>query len=145
MPSTAVLEMKKQQVAALSDRIKNSCAGVVVDYKGITVSDDTQLRHELREAGVHYTVVKNPLLGRAAEAAGLEGLESVLEGTTAIATCDDDYVASARILQKFADGHDNFAIKSGYLDGKVIALDEVIALSKLPSREALLAQIKSCC
>ena len=79
MPSTAVLEMKKQQVAALSDRIKNSCAGVVVDYKGITVSDDTQLRHELREAGVHYTVVKNTLLGRAAEAAGLEGLESVLE------------------------------------------------------------------
>ena len=138
MPSTAVLEMKKQQVAALSDRIKNSCAGVVVDYKGITVSDDTQLRHELREAGVHYT-----LLGRAAEAAGLEGLESVLEGTTAIATCDDDYVASARILQKFADGHDNFAIKSGYLDGKVIALDEVIALSKLPSREAMLAQIAS--
>ena len=67
MPSTAVLEMKKQQVAALSDRIKNSCAGVVVDYKGITVSDDTQLRHELREAGVHYTVVKNTLLGRAAE------------------------------------------------------------------------------
>ena len=136
MPSTAVLEMKKQQVAALSDRIKNSCAGVVVDYKGITVSDDTQLRHELREAGVHYTVVKNTLLGRAAEAAGLEGLESVLEGTTAIATCDDDYVASARILQKFA-------IKSGYLDGKVIALDEVIALSKLPSREAMLAQIAS--
>ena len=63
--------------------------------------------------------------------------------TTAIATCDDDYVASARILQKFADGHDNFAIKSGYLDGKVIALDEVIALSKLPSREAMLAQIAS--
>ena len=135
MPSTAVLEMKKQQVAALSDRIKNSCAGVVVDYKGITVSDDTQLRHDLR--------VKNTILGRAAEAAGLEGLESVLEGTTAIATCDDDYVASARILQKFADGHDNFAIKSGYLDGKVIALDEVIALSKLPSREAMLAQIAS--
>ena len=77
MPSTAVLEMKKQQVAALSDRIKNSCAGVVVDYKGITVSDDTQLRHELREAGVHYTVVKNTLLGRAAEAAGLRSEERV--------------------------------------------------------------------
>jgi len=144
MPSTAVLEMKKQQVAALSDRIKNSCAGVVVDYKGITVSDDTQLRHELREAGVHYTVVKNTLLGRAAEAAGLEGLESVLEGTTAIATCDDDYVASARILQKFADGHDNFAIKSGYLDGKVIALDEVIALSKLPQIASLVVEPIAC-
>lgn len=143
MPSTAVLELKKQQVAALSDRIKNSCAGVVVDYKGITVADDTKLRHELREAGVQYTVVKNTILGRAAEAAGLEGLDPVLEGTTAIATSVDDYVVSARILQKFADDHSNFSIKSGYLDGEVIALEEVIALSKLPSREAMLAQIAS--
>lgn len=143
MPSTAVLEMKKQQVAALSERIKNSCAGVVVDYKGINVEDDTKLRRELREANVEYTVVKNTLLGRAAEAAGLEGLESVLEGTTAIATSTDDYVASARILQKFADGHDNFSIKSGYLDNEVIPLEKIIALAKLPSREVLLATVCS--
>ncbi|MCC8074017.1 MAG: 50S ribosomal protein L10 [Clostridiales bacterium] len=141
MPSTAVLEKKKQMVADLSERIKNSCAGVVVDYKGINVEDDTKLRKELREAGVEYTVVKNSILGRAAQDAGLEGLDSVLEGTTAIATCVEDYVASARILQKYADSHDNFSLKSGYLDGEIISMEKLIALAKLPSREVLLATV----
>lgn len=143
MPSTAVLEKKKQMVADLSERIKNSCAGVVVDYKGINVEDDTKLRRELREAGVEYSVVKNSILGRAAQDAGLEGLDSVLEGTTAIATSADDYVASARILQKYADSHDNFSLKSGYLDGAVISMEKLIALAKLPSREVLLATVCS--
>ena len=143
MPSTAVLEKKKQMVADLSERIKNSCAGVVVDYKGINVEDDTKLRRELREAGVEYTVVKNSILGRAAQDAGLEGIDSVLEGTTAIATSADDYVASARILQKFADSHDNFSLKSGYLDGEIISMEKLIALAKLPSREVLLATVCS--
>ena len=141
MPSTAVLERKKQMVADLSERIKNSCAGVVVDYKGINVEDDTKLRKELREAGVEYTVVKNTILGRAVEDAGLAGLENVLEGTTAIATSADDYVASARILQKFADSHDNFSLKSGYLDGEVISMEKLVALAKLPSREVLLSKL----
>ena len=141
MPSTAVLERKKQMVADLSERIKNSCAGVVVDYKGINVEDDTKLRKELREAGVEYSVVKNTILGRAVEDAGLAGLENVLEGTTAIATSADDYVASARILQKFADSHDNFSLKSGYLDGEVISMEKLVA--KLPSREVLLATVCS--
>ena len=141
MPSTAVLERKKQMVADLSERIKNSCAGVVVDYKGINVEDDTKLRKELREAGVEYSVVKNTILGRAVEDAGLAGLENVLEGTTAIATSADDYVASARILQKFADSHDNFSLKSGYLDGEVISMEKLVALAKLPSREVLIAQL----
>lgn len=143
MPSTAVLEKKKQMVADLSERIKNSCAGVIVDYKGINVEDDTKLRRELREAGVTYTVVKNTILGRAAEEAGLEGLDPVLEGTTAIATSTDDYVAAARILNKYAEDHNNFTIKTGYLDGAVIDNSEVIALAKLPSREVLLATIAS--
>lgn len=143
MPSTAVLEKKKQMVAALSERIKGSCAGVVVDYKGINVEDDTKLRKELREAGVEYTVVKNSILGRAAQDAGLEGLDAVLEGTTAIATSTDDYVASARILQKYADTHNNFSLKSGYLDGEVISMEKLIALAKLPSREVLLATVCS--
>lgn len=143
MPSTAVLEKKKQMVADLSERIKNSCAGVVVDYKGINVEDDTKLRRELREAGVEYTVVKNSILGRAAQDAGLEGIDSVLEGTTAIATSNDDYVASARILQNYADKHDNFSLKSGYLDGEVISLEKLMALAKLPSREVLLATVCS--
>ncbi len=141
MPSTAVLEKKKQMVAELSERIKNSCAGVVVDYKGINVEDDTKLRRELREAGVEYTVVKNSILSRAAQDAGLEGINSVLEGTTAIATSADDYVASARILQSYADKNDNFSLKSGYLDGEVISLEKLMALAKLPSREVLLATV----
>lgn len=143
MPSTVILEKKQAQVAALAERIKGSIAGVVVDYKGINVEDDTKLRKELREAGVEYTVVKNTILKRAAEAAELEGLDPILEGTTAIATSADDYVASARILQKYADGHDNFTLKSGYLDGEVIELAKLQALAKLPSREVLLATVCS--
>ena len=141
MPSTVILEKKQAQVAALAERIKGSIAGVIVDYKGINVEDDTKLRKELREAGVEYTVVKNTLLKRAAEAAGLDGIDPVLEGTTAIATSDDDYVASARILQKYADGHDNFSLKSGYLDGEVIDLTKLQSLAKLPSREVLLSRL----
>ncbi len=143
MPSTVILEKKQAQVAELAERIKGSIAGVVVDYKGINVEDDTKLRKELREAGVEYTVVKNTLLKRAAEAAGLEGIDAVLEGTTAIATSADDYVASARILQKYADDHDNFTLKTGYLDGEVIDNAKLTALAKLPSREVLLATVCS--
>ena len=143
MPSTVVLEKKKAQVDALAQRIKGSVAGVIVDYKGINVEDDTKLRKELREAGVEYTVVKNSILKRAADAAGLSGMDAVLEGTTAIATSAEDYVASARILQKYADAHDFFNVKSGYLDGEVIEVSKIEALAKLPSREVLLATVCS--
>lgn len=143
MPSEKVLDLKKQQVAALKTRLDKSIAGVVVDYKGISVEDDTKLRKELREAGVEYTVVKNTILKRAIDGTALEGMESVLEGTTAIATSADDYVAAARILQKFADNSNGFAIKSGYLDDEVIGLDKLQSLAKLPSREVLLATVLS--
>ena len=143
MPNAKVLESKKAVVAALTGKMKEATSVVFVDYKGINVEDDTKLRKELREAGVEYTVVKNTILGRAVEDAGLAGLEDVLEGTTAIATSADDYVASARILQKFADSHDNFSLKSGYLDGEVISMDKLMALAKLPSREVLLATVCS--
>ncbi len=141
MPSAKVLEAKKQQVAALKEKIDGAVAGVVVDYKGITVADDTALRKELREAGVHYAVVKNTLLRLAIAGTELEGLGEVLEGTTAIAVSAEDHVAAARILGKFADSHENFTIKSGFLDGKVIDLDTITSLSKLPSREILLATV----
>ena len=143
MPSTVVLEKKKQQVAELSERLKNSCAGIIVDYKGINVEDDTKLRRELREAGVEYTVVKNSILARAAEDAGLAIDNSVVEGTTAVATSVEDYVAAARILNKYAEGHDNFTIKTGYLDGEIIDDAKIVSLAKLPSREVLLATVCS--
>jgi large subunit ribosomal protein L10 len=143
MPSTVVLEKKKQQVADLSARLKASCAGVIVDYKGINVEDDTKLRRELREANVQYTVVKNSILARAAEDAGLAIDNSVVEGTTAVATSNDDYVAAARILNKYAEGHQNFNIKTGYLDGEIIDDAKIVSLAKLPSREVLLATVCS--
>ena len=141
MPSEKVLELKKQKVADLSAQLKNACAGVVVDYKGINVADDTKLRKELREAGVHYAVVKNTLLHLAVQDAGLQELDNVLSGTTAIALSEDDYVAPARILCKFAAASKTFTVKSGFLDGDVIGLEKINSLAKLPSREILLATV----
>ena len=111
MPSEKVLEVKKQQVAALKERIQNSCAGVIVNYEGISVADDTKLRKELREAGVEYTVIKNTLIRLALDGTGLEGMDSVLEGTSAIATSKEDYVAAARILGKYEEQIKTFKIR----------------------------------
>ena len=141
MPSQKVLEQKQQIVDGLAERIQNSVAGIIVSYEGINVEDDTKLRRDLREAGVEYTVVKNTLIRRAADKVGMSGLDEVLNGTSAIATSAEDYVAAARILQKFADGHKTFSVKSGYLDNEVISLEKIQSLAKLPSREVLLANV----
>ena len=141
MPSAAVLEQKKQAVAALAEELKNSCAGVIVNYSGISVADDTKLRKELREANVKYSVVKNTLLKLAAKEAELDIPEEVLNGTTAIATSADDYVAAARILSKYASTSPTFEVKSGYLDKEIISLEKIDSLAKLPSREILLATV----
>lgn len=141
MPSQSVLEKKKAMVADLVERLKNSITGVVVSYEGINTEDDTKLRKELRENDVKYTVVKNTLLSRACDEVGLVDIKPVLEGTTAIATSDSEYVAAARILCNYAKDHDNFKVKSAYLDGAVIDMDTIISLSKLPTREVLLANV----
>lgn len=141
MPNALVLEKKQQQVAELKEKIAASVTGVIVDYKGITVADDTALRKELRENGVEYFVVKNTILSRAVEGTEFEGIKSVLEGTTAIALSKEDYTAAARILCKFADDHENFKVKSGFLDGKVADVATITAIAKLPSKEVLLATV----
>lgn len=142
MPSAQVLESKKARAAVVTDLIKNSSAGVLVDYRGITVEEDTQLRKELREAGVTYFVEKNTMLRIALKETGLDDLCSVLEGTTAIAVCDHDQTAPARILGKFAEAHDDkFTLKAGYVDGVIYDAKGVEALSKIPSKETLLAQL----
>lgn len=140
MPSEKVLESKKKIVEGLCEKLKSSCAGVIVSYKGITVSEDTKLRKELREMGIDYFVVKNTLLRRAAELAGIVGLDGVLEGTTAIALSKEDHIAAAKILCKFADEKDFYKVKIGFIDGKVISKEEVHSLAKLPSKEVLIAQ-----
>jgi len=141
LPSEKVLAEKKAIVSSVTDKLKSSCAGVLVQYQGINVEDDTKLRKSLRESGVEYLVIKNTLLKRAAENAGLEDLSPVLKGSTAIAISKEDYVAASKVLCEFAKDHDFFKIKSGYIDGKVIASDEVSRLAKLPSREVLVSQV----
>ncbi len=140
MPNAKVLEQKKAQVASLVEKIKNSPAGVLVDYKGINVADDTALRKELREAGVEYSVVKNTMLKFAAQELGFDGFIEHLHGTTAIAIGSDDVVAPAKILSKFAKDHENFTVKVGFLEGAVVPASKVDELAKLPSKEVLIAQ-----
>lgn len=141
MPNASVLEQKKQQVASLKEKIEAAITGVVVDYSGTSVADDTALRKELREAGVEYFVAKNTIIGRAIEGTSIEDMKSVLEGTTAIALSNEDYTAAARILCKFAESHENFKVKSGFLDGKVVDVATIESLAKLPSKEVLLATV----
>lgn len=143
MPSNAVLEAKKAKVEKLTEIIKNSVSGVLVDYKGITVEEDTKLRKELREAGVNYFVEKNTMLLRAFKECGIEGFEEALNGTTALAVSSDDQTAPARILGKFAEkaGDDKFNLKAGFVEGEVYDQAGVVALSKIPSKDTLLAQL----
>lgn len=141
MPSVKVLEEKKVQVAVLKEKFDNAVAGVVVDYKGISVADDTKLRKELREAGVEYAVAKNTLIRLALEGTALAAMDDVLNGTTAVATSSEDYVAAARILSNFAEKNENFKIKAGFLDGELISLEKLDSLAKLPSKEQLLATV----
>lgn len=143
MPSEKVLLAKQKRVEELTELLKNSAAGVLVDYKGITVEEDTKLRKELREAGVNYFVEKNTMLCFALKNAGLDGLTDVLEGTTAIAVSDDDQTAPARVLGKFAEdcNGEKFFLKAGFIGEELYDEAGVKALSKIPSRETLLAQL----
>lgn len=140
MPSEKILEQKKQIVTEVSEKLKSAVTGVIVDYKGISVADDTKLRKDLREAGVEYFVIKNTLLSLAADQAGLSGIKDVLEGTTAIALSDSDYTAAAKILCAYADKSQTFQIKKGFVDGDVLDAEGVTELAKLPSREELVAR-----
>lgn len=142
MPSQKILASKQQLVDELAEKIKNSACGVLVDYKGITVADDTALRKSLREAGVDYFVVKNTLLKRAAEKAGLEGLDSHLDGTTALALSKEDIIAAPKTLYKQVEASKGeFSIKVGFIDGKAITAEEVTEYAKLPSKETLVAKL----
>lgn len=142
MPSEKVLLQKQEKVAQLTELLKGAAAGVIVDYKGITVEEDTKLRKELREAGVSYSVEKNTLLRFALKNVGLDAVTNVLEGTTAIAISKEDQTVAARILGKFAeDAKDKFNIKAGFIGEEIYDEAGVMALSKIPSKEVLLSQL----
>ena len=142
MPNAKVLEAKKAVVAELTEKLQNAASGVLVDYKGITVAEDTALRNELRKNEVEYAVVKNTLTLFAVEGAGLSELSESLNGTTSLAISHNDPIAPMRVINKFAKQFNGakFTIKAGFMDGKVISLEEIQALAELPSKEVLQAQ-----
>ena len=143
MPNAKVLSEKQAIVAELAEKLKNASAGVLVDYKGITVAEDTALRAELRKNDVEYSVVKNTLVRFALDEANLNELDGVLHGTTSLAISTGDPIAPMRVVNQFAKklGDGKFNIKAGFMEGKVISLDEVMALAELPGKEALQAQV----
>ena len=140
MPSKSILEQKQQAVADLAAQLKTSTAGVLVNYQGITVDDDTKMRKALREAGVKYMVVKNSLTGRACDEVGLSDMKQHLSGMTAIAIGSDDPIAPAKVLKEYAEKVESFSILAGYLDGAVIDAKTVEALADIPSKEVLIAK-----
>ena len=145
MPNAKVLSEKQAIVAELTEKLQNAAAGVLVDYKGITVAEDTALRAEMRKNGVEYAVVKNTLTRFAVKNAGLEELSSVLEGTTSLAVSATDPAAPAKVVCDFAKKMNGakFTVKAGFVDGKVIGVDEIKALAELPSKEVLLSMLLS--
>ena len=142
MPNAKVLSEKQAVVASLTEKLNGAAAGVLVDYSGISVADDTALRRKMREAGVDYTVVKNTLLRFATKNVGLEELDPILNGTTSLAICNDDPIAPARVVNEFAEKLQNcFEIKGGFMDGRVISVDEIKAMAKIPPLPILQAQV----
>jgi large subunit ribosomal protein L10 len=141
MPSQKILEQKQALVAELAEKLKKASSGVLVKYEGITVEDDTKLRAALRAAGVEYSVVKNSLTGRACEAADLGEMKQYLTGMTAIATCEKDAVAPAKIMKEYQEKVESFEIRAGFVDGEVLDKAGVEALASIPSKEVLVAKV----
>ena len=141
MPSNSILAQKQQVVAELAEQIKNSAAGVIVNYQGITVDADTAMRKALRQAGVKYVVMKNTLTGRACDQVGYGDLKQYLTGMTAIAISENDPVVAAKVLKEYASKVESFNILAGYVDGEVIDAAKVNDLAEIPSKEILISKL----
>ena len=142
MPNAKVLSEKQAIVDGLVERIKASQSGILVDYKGITVSEDTALRTEMRKSGVDYTVIKNTLVRRALDQVNLGALDSVLNGTTSLATAESDPIAPFRIISDYSKKlGDRFNVKAAFMEGKVLSAADIEALSALTSKNDLYAKL----
>jgi len=142
MPNAKVLSEKQQIVADLTEKLKGAAAGVIVDYKGITVAEDTALRAQCRASNVQYTVVKNTLLRFAFKNVGFDELDEKLNGTTSLAICNDDPIAAAKVMNEYAKKlNDRFEIKGGFMEGKVIPMETVQRLADIPALPVLQAQV----
>jgi large subunit ribosomal protein L10 len=141
MANDKIIAQKQAIVADLKEKLQNAVTGVLVDYSGVNVADDTALRAKLREAGVEYAVVKNTLTRFAAKEVGLDELSDVLNGNTALALSNDDVVAPAKVLYDFGKDHEYFTIKGGFVEGKVVSVAEIEKLATMPSKENLLCML----
>lgn len=141
--SKEIIAKKSAIVDDIEKKFQDSVSVVVVDYRGITVEEVTELRKELRAEGVEFRVIKNTYLKRAVDKVGYEGLDETFSGPTAVAFSSEDVVAPARILAKFAKNADALKIKGGILEGKVASLEQIEEISKLPNREGLLSMLVS--
>lgn len=143
MASTKVLEAKQAQVKELAKKISEAKMVFFVDYKGITVDEDKNLRKAYREAGNECIVIKNSLIKLACKEAGVEGLDDVLQGPTAVVIGYDEYTTGPKAAHDFAKTHDFYKFKAGIMDGKAVSVEQVEKLAKLPSKEVLLTQLAS--
>lgn len=136
------IEIKSEVVSEIVEKLQKSSAAVVVDYKGLTVEEVTELRKQMREAGVDYKVYKNTLVRRAAKEVGIEQFnDELLVGTNAIAFGYDDPVAPARILKGFMDSHPKMKLKMGVVEGIFYDESKIVEMANIPSREVLIAKL----
>ncbi|WP_407458849.1 50S ribosomal protein L10 [Limosilactobacillus vaginalis] len=141
--SEAAIAKKAEVVKQTVELINNAESAIVVDYRGLTVAEVTDLRKQLRDAGVKMSVIKNKILDRAVEGTDYEDLKSTFVGPTAVAFSDEDPIAPAKILKKFADDHDALEIKGGFIEKSVKTLDEINEYANMPGREELLSMLAS--
>lgn len=143
MANANVIQAKQDAVDVVTGKLKGSITTVVADYRGLNVAQVTELRKQLREAGVDFQVLKNTLLRRATAAAELTELDAVLTGPTAVAFSETDAVIAAKILNDFAKKNEALKLKGGVVEGRVIDADQLKALAELPSRDGLLSMLLS--
>ena len=141
MPNSKVLAKKQSEVEVYKEKFEKSKLVILADYRGISVGDVTKIRSDLRKSNTEYKVAKNTILQFAAKGANLEELTSLLEGPTAVAFSYEDYVEPAKVIYEYAKSSEFYKIKGGVMDGKVISVEEIERLAKLPSKEMLLTQL----
>lgn len=141
--SEATIAKKAEAVKNVNEMLTNAETAIVVDYRGLTVAEVTDLRKQLRDAGIKMMVIKNKILERAVEGTDYEDLKNTFVGPTAVAFSDEDAIAPAKILKKFADDHEALEIKGGFIEKKVQTLDKINEYATLPSREDLLSMLAS--
>jgi len=141
MASEKSINLKKEEVSKLAEQMKEAKLILLTDYRGINVADVTNLRTELRNINADYKVIKNNITKRALKENGVEGLDEVLEGPTAVIITNEDYLEPTKVIYNFSKNNDYYKIKGGVIDGKVMTAEEIITLAKLPSRQDLLSML----